>query len=155
MSTAMSTSRDHAAESVTAIQIEQSHGDHHGVVDPAHYFAWFAGCTHTLLHRLGLDADGIADRYRGIITPIIDARARFIAAVNVGDRLDVHTRVTEIGESRFAVAHRFFRGTRPICEGHELRLWATLHPEDPGRFLPQVIPADVVAALMGCSARVA
>lgn len=155
MSTAMSTSRDHAAESVTAIQIEQSHGDHHGVVDPAHYFAWFAGCTHTLLHRLGLDADGIADRYCGIITPLVDARARFIAAVNVGDRLDVHTRVTEIGESRFAVAHRFFRGTRPICEGHELRLWATLHPEDPGRFLPQVIPADVVAALMGCSARVA
>lgn len=149
VSTAMSTSRNQAAEAVTAIQIERVHSDPHGIVSPTHYFTWFAACTHTLLHRLGLDAEGVRARYRGIVTPLVDARARFLGAITVGDRLDVHTRVTEIGESRFAVTHRFFRATMPICEGHEIRLWATLHPEDPARFLPQVLPNEVVAALMG------
>jgi 4-hydroxybenzoyl-CoA thioesterase len=149
VSTAMSSQRQRAAETVTSIQIEPGHSDPQGVVEPAHFFAWFTACTHLLLGHLGLDPATLQVRYTQITTPLVDARARFLGPVSVGDRLDVHSRVTEIGESRFAITHRFFRGTMPICEGHELRLWATLHPDDPQRHLPVPLPAAVVCALMG------
>ncbi|MEZ4452225.1 MAG: hotdog domain-containing protein [Nannocystaceae bacterium] len=132
-----------------SFQIEHDHGDFHGLINPAHFFTWFAACTHALLGRLGLDPEGLRVRHEGYVTPLVDARVSLLGPVQVGDRLDAHTRVTEIGESRFAITHRFFRGTMPICEGHELRLWATLHPLEPSRYIARVLPHDVVRALMG------
>lgn len=139
-----------SAELVRSFQIDPDHGDRHGLLNPAFLITWFATCTHALLARIGVDPAGTREE---CVAPIIDARMRLFGPVHVGDRLDAHTRVTEVGESRFTITHRFFRGTMPVCEGHELRLWATLHPLDPTRYLPRALPREVVDALRGCAWR--
>ncbi len=121
-----------------------------GDCDPAvivfypQYFRWFDEATILLFEQVGLPTLSLAERYGIFAIPIVDAGARFFLPSRFLDRLVVETHISQWSKKSFRVAHQVMRGDQLVAQGHEVRAWASKHPDDPDRFVTSPIPRDVI-----------
>jgi acyl-CoA thioester hydrolase len=69
------------------------------VAHHASFFVWFELGRTELLRDLGCPYAALEDRH-GIFFPLREAQARYHASARYDDRLEVRTRITEIGRAR-------------------------------------------------------
>lgn len=128
--------------------IEWGHCDPAGIVFNAKFFEFFdRGAWLMFEAALGVPPERLFDSYGLLGIPIVDTRATFLVPVSFGDRVEGESRVSEIGRASLVVGHRLFVGGVLAVEGHEKRVWAGKHPDDPTRMKAIPIPDDVLAKL--------
>lgn len=111
------------------------------------YFRLFDSATHNLFEQAGLPLPALFAE-RGLSgLPIVDAQASFKASCGWGDWIEVESHVAAWRRTSFTVRHQLWRGEILAVEGHEIRVWATPHPDDPARIRAAAIPADIRARL--------
>jgi 4-hydroxybenzoyl-CoA thioesterase len=127
-------------------RIEWAHCDPAGIVFNSRFFEFFDWGTWTLFERaLGTRAPDLASTFGIIGLPLVDASARFLAAVRFGDLVELTSQVREFRSSRFDVEHRLMVHEAVAVEGRETRVWATGDPADSSRIKPLPVPAAVIA----------
>ena len=81
----------------------------------------------------------------GIIgVPLVDVKARFLAASTYGDELLAESTVTEFRGSSFVVRHNFLKEKALAVEGYEIRVWTGPDPKNPERMKSQKLPREVI-----------
>jgi 4-hydroxybenzoyl-CoA thioesterase len=107
------------------------------------YFRWFDQSTHDLLRERGYPvAEMMAE---GFAVPLVEAQARFLAALAYGDELALTSTVSDVRTRTFRVDHRLYRGDVLVCEGYEVRIWTGFNPD--GTLKPGPIPARLRSLL--------
>ena len=130
----------------TRIRVEFGDCDPANIVYFANYFHWFDRCTTALFQAAGLPLAELF-KARGVLVPVVDARARYVVPCSYGDLLVTESRVTECKRSSFTITHRFLRERALVMEGSETRVWAAAHPTEPGRLQSVPLPAEVIEKL--------
>ena len=106
------------------------------------YFHWFDNSTNLLFEQVGLPVTTLADRFGIFAIPIVDTGARFLLPSRFGDRFIVESHVSHWSTKSFRVSHKVLKGDQVAVEGHEVRVWASHHPDDPERFITTPIPQE-------------
>lgn len=129
-------------------RVEWGETDAAQIVFFPNYFRWFDDASHDLLRDLGFAVEDLLEQQRAV--PIIEAKARFLAALGYGDSLEVHTWVGEVRTRAFRMEHEIRRGEQVVCTGYEVRMWVRL--TGPGQPLdPLSIPERFREALLSAS----
>jgi len=129
----------------TELTVEWGHCDPAGIVFNSRFFEYFDIGTWLLFEvALGVKRSEIAEVFGIVGYPIVDAKARFIAPVKFGDRIEIASIVTEFRRSSFDVEHRISNQGQIAAEGNETRVWVGRNPDNPAQLRSQPIPADVV-----------
>ena len=125
-----------------------------GDCDPAqivfypNYFAWFDQGAHLLFDHLGLPMGQLAEDYGVVGLPIVDAKAKFLRPSKYWDKIEVTSWVSEVREKTLVVSHEVRNTGQLAVEGSEVRVWATVHPEDSNRLQAMAIPEVVRRQLL-------
>jgi 4-hydroxybenzoyl-CoA thioesterase len=128
----------------TELIVEWGYCDPAGIVFNARFFDYFDIGTWLLFEvALGVKRSEIATAFGIIGYPVVDAKARFIAPVKFGDRIEIASTVKEFRRSSFDVEHRITNQGTLAVEGFETRVWAGRNSDDPARLKSQPIPPDV------------
>ena len=113
----------------------------------ANYFKWFDTSSREFFTACGVPSWRDTTRDRGIIgTPLVDAQASFKNSATYGEDITIETWVYEWRNKSFIMRHVARRGDTVLCEGREVRVFATQDPEDTLRIKAVVIPEDIRAA---------
>lgn len=81
----------------------------------------------------------------GIIgTPLLEIHTRFMKPATYGERLQVHTRVSEWRAKVFIQEHKVMRGETLLCEGTETRAFCERDPANPDRIRAVPVPPDII-----------
>jgi acyl-CoA thioester hydrolase len=132
----------------TAIRVEWGDADPAGIVYYPNYFHWFAVGTMALLARWRLPF-GELFRRRSAGLPVIEAHARFLAAVSFEEALEVETVVAEVRTRAFRLEHTVWRADQRVAEGYEVRGWQRIDRDRPHEVTLLPIPDDLAAWLRG------
>ena len=128
----------------TELIVEWGYCDPAGIVFNARFFDYFDIGTWLLFEvALGVKRSEIATAFGIIGYPVVDAKARFIAPVKFGDRIEIASTVKEFRRSSFDVEHRITNQGTLAVEGFETRVWTGRNSDDPTRLRSQPIPPDV------------
>jgi 4-hydroxybenzoyl-CoA thioesterase len=129
------------------IRVEFGNCDPARIVFYPTYFAWFDQGTMYLFESVGLKFWELPERF-GVLTPIVEAQARFSKTATWGDDLDIESRVSRWSNRSMTVAHvvRNAASGDLICEGHEVRVFVR---SEPGRMAATAIPPEIRALLSG------
>jgi len=134
-------------------RIEWGDCDAAGIVYFPRYFAMFDAATHYLFEAAGWKKADLRREFGIVGYPMVDTRAKFIVASSFGDDIVIESRIAEVRNSSFDVAHQAFKpgegGETLAIEAFDTRVWCGLHPEDPKRLKSQKIPEIVVRRLTG------
>jgi 4-hydroxybenzoyl-CoA thioesterase len=121
-----------------------------GDCDPAqiafypNFFRWFDASAMTFFRECGVPAWRELEKSTGLIgTPIVEAGCKFLRPTTYGDRLEVHTCVSEWRDKSFVLNHQLKRDGAVLAEATEVRVFATRHPDDPARIKVVPVPADI------------
>ena len=109
----------------TEFPIEWGDCDEAGVVFYPNYFYWLDCTFQRLIRARGLSLRELRRRF-GVVTPIIDAGAKFRAPARYDDTLIVEAFVDTRETKRFRVAYKLSIGERAVAEGFEVRAWAQI-----------------------------
>jgi 4-hydroxybenzoyl-CoA thioesterase len=131
------------------ILVEFADCDPANIVFFANYFRWFDDCTTALFKAAGLPIRELFRSYGVVGIPVVEASARFMAPSTHGDEVEVESRVVELRNSSFVIAHKFFCGNELLMEGRETRVWAAAHPTEPNRLKALSLPKEVIEKLSG------
>ncbi|PRD66192.1 acyl-CoA thioesterase [Malikia granosa] len=122
-----------------------------GIVFFPNYSKWMDGASLNFFRQCGLPPWRELQKTRGIIgTPLLEIHTRFLRPASYGDRLQIHTRITEWRNKVFIHQHVVKRGDELLCEGTETRAFVVHPPEEPDRIKAIPIPEDIKAL---CSRR--
>jgi acyl-CoA thioesterase FadM len=128
-----------------SLVVEWGECDPLGIIFYPTYFRYFDQSTHRLL-ALARHTMASLRRDYGLAGPVIvDASAKFMKPVTHGDELRAQAFVAEWRTRVFKVAHRVFRGSTLVCEGHELRAWALVDEAAESGFAAGAIPDEFKA----------
>src|SRR3954453_13961000 len=128
----------------TELIVEWGYCDPAGIVFNARFFDYFDIGTWLLFEvALGVKRSEIAAAFGIIGYPVVDAKARFIAPVKFGDRIEIASSVKEFRRSSFDVEHRISNKGKIAVEGQETRVWTGRSAENPSQLKSLPIPADV------------
>jgi 4-hydroxybenzoyl-CoA thioesterase len=123
--------------------IEWGHCDPAGIVFNARFFEFFDWGTWILFEAaLGQKPQDMSGSL-GIILPLVDVSARFIAPARFGDVVELASEVSEFRRSSFDVAHRLTVDGELAVEGRESRVWAMRDAADPSLIKARPIPPEV------------
>ena len=109
----------------TEFPIEWGDCDEAGVVFYPNYFYWLDCTFQRLIRARGLSLRELRRRF-GVVTPIIDAGAKFRAPARYDDTLIVEAFVDTWETKRFRVVYKLSIGERAVAEGFEVRAWAQI-----------------------------
>ena len=126
------------------IRVEWGDCDPAGIVYYPRYFAYFDNCTAALFEAAGLPKHEMLKTYRIVGIPMVDTRARFLAASRFGDDVVVESTISQWGRSSFDVQHKLFKGDLLAVECFETRVWAVRSEADPEKIESKAIPDEVV-----------
>ncbi len=93
--------------------------DYNGHMNEAHYLTVFSDATDQMLNWAGMDADCVAEGH-SVFT--VETHIRHLGEVDIGDRIEVRTRVLEGGEKKLHVWHELFAGDVLCATGEQLLL---------------------------------
>jgi 4-hydroxybenzoyl-CoA thioesterase len=126
--------------------IEWGYCDPAGIVFNSRFFEIFDTCTWALFEAaLGVPRQELSTTFDIVGVPLVDARARFLAPVKFGDRVDLESQVSAFRRSSFDVAHRVLVGGELAAEGQETRVWAAPDASHPAGIRAKALPSAVVA----------
>jgi 4-hydroxybenzoyl-CoA thioesterase len=129
--------------------IEWGYCDPAGIVFNSRFFEFFDWGTWILFETaLGVKPQDISNDL-GIILPLVDVKARFVAPARFGDAVELASEVSAFRRSSFDVAHRLTVNGELSVEGSESRVWATHDAASPSGIKALPIPDDVIARLQG------
>jgi 4-hydroxybenzoyl-CoA thioesterase len=118
-----------------------------GVVYYPRYFVYFNVCMEALFERAGLPRKMRESQYQILGTPLVDARARFVAPLRYGETAVIESCVTELHKSSFQIRHKLYKGKKLAVEAFETRVWVVRSSADPKKMKPIPIPPEVVKKL--------
>ena len=128
------------------VEIQFGDCDPAGIVYYPNYFRFFDNATAGLFSAaLGMPKRGWLDHYGIAGIPMVDTGARFLRSSTFGDRVEIHSTITDLGRSSFAVAHRLLNGGDLAVEAHEKRVWVVR--DATGGIKGAALPEDVRRAL--------
>ena len=131
------------------IRVQWGDCDPASIVFYPRYFEWFDASTIQLFEKAtGLTKIRMLEKYNGAGLVLIEAGANFAVPSHYGDDIEIHTGISEVGRSSFAMRHLVTKAGVPAVEGFEKRVWTMRAPgESRPRSAP--IPQEVLAALKG------
>ena len=117
-----------------------------GIVFFPNFSKWMDASSLNFFVRCGVPPWRELVKTRGIIgTPLLEIHTRFMRPATYGDRLQVHTSVSEWREKVVLQKHVVMRGETVLCEGTETRAFCIVHPDDPSRIKAIPVPEDIRA----------
>jgi acyl-CoA thioesterase FadM/lysophospholipase L1-like esterase len=102
--------------------------DYNGHMNEAHFVSAFSAAADRLLLWAGMDAAAIA---AGQSVFTVETHVRYLAEVQIGDRIRVTTRVLEGGTRKFHIWHELFVGETLCATGEQLLLHVDLTTRRP------------------------
>lgn len=109
---------------ITHVHIQFGDCDPAGIVYYPNYFRFFDNATASMLSAaFGKEKRNWLEHYGIAGIPMVDTGARFLKPSTFGDRVEIHSQITELGRSSFSVQHRLLRGADLAIEAHEKRVW--------------------------------
>ncbi|MBU1307836.1 MAG: acyl-CoA thioesterase [Alphaproteobacteria bacterium] len=133
-----------------SVEIEFGDCDPAGIVFYPNYFRMFdASTAHLFEAALGMKKIVWLNTFDIVGIPMVDTGAKFIKPSRFGDVVRIVTTITELRRSSFMVSHQLFNGDDLAIEAHEIRVWAGVDPDQPGRIKGQALPPRVLEALSG------
>lgn len=112
-------------EVVHTVQVEFGDCDPARIVWFPNFFRWIDAASRNFFVQCGVPPWHALEHSHGIIgTPLVDTQARFVNTASYGDRLDIHTRITEWRGRSFVQHYRVLRGDTLILECTEVRIFA-------------------------------
>lgn len=130
------------------IRVRWGETDPFGIVFYPNFYTWMDQATHEFFRTpTSRFADLFAEA--GYALPIVEAACRFTAPAYYDDELVVTSSVVEIRGRSFRIAHVFARGSDDLASGHEIRVFARPHGDDPSRLATAPIPDPLRAFLSG------
>jgi 4-hydroxybenzoyl-CoA thioesterase len=143
----MTSSADSPAASRTTIlpiQVHFGDCDPAGIVFFPNFSRWMDASSFEFFMLCGVPPWRELEASRGIIgTPLLEIHTRFLRPASYGDRLEVHTCVTEWRAKTFVQRHRVMRGDELLCEGSEVRAFCVR--DATGRLKAVPVPDDIRA----------
>jgi len=113
-----------------------------GIVFYPNFFRWFDLATHEMWRGAGYDVARVR-REQGLIAgPLVDVGATFRSPATHGERVEVHSWVSEWKPKTFRITHQIRRGETVLVDGFELRIFAQPDPDDATRIRAVPIPGD-------------
>ncbi len=133
---------------VVVYEVEVMFGDCDpaGIVFYPNFQKWMDASSLNFFRHCGVPPWRELEKATGIIgTPLLEIQTRFFAPATYGDRLQIHTRVTEWRDKVLIHQHIVKRGDTVLCEGSETRAFCVRDPANPKRIKAVPIPADIRA----------
>ncbi len=125
--------------------VEWGHCDPAGIVFNSRFFEFFDWGTWILFETaLGVKPENLSGAL-GIILPLVDVSARFLAPARFGDVVELYSEIGEFRRSSFDVAHRLTISGDLAVEGRESRVWAKRDATKPSGIKALPIPDDIIA----------
>ena len=117
-----------------------------GIVFYPNFSKWMDASSLNFFRQCGVPPWRELIRTRGIVgTPLLEVRNRFFHPASYGDRLRVHTHVSEWRAKVFTHYHVIYRDDVVLCEGSETRAFVVHPPGEPDRIKAIPVPADIRA----------
>lgn len=128
--------------------VEFGHCDPAQIVYFPNFLTWMDHSTHHLFDSAGIQWRDLPARW-GINAPLVDIKARFLAAAGWGDTLHIDSNVESWGTTSFVVSHRITDAAtgKGIVEGREVRVCVQIDPTDPKKLTACPVPQDIRSAL--------
>jgi 4-hydroxybenzoyl-CoA thioesterase len=131
---------------VHRVHVEFGDCDPAQIVHFPNFFRWADAASRHFFSAAGVPTWQELTPLNGIIgTPIVDVQASFSAVASYGQDIEIHTSVTNWGNTSFAMTHRITRGDTLLAEVREKRVFARRHPSDPNRIQAAPIPPEIRA----------
>lgn len=113
-----------------------------GIVFYPNFFRWFDLATHEMFRSAGYDVLR-AEREQGLIVgALVDAGAAFKAPATQGDRVEVHTWISDWKPKTFRITHQIRKDGILLVDGFEVRIAARADPQDPVKLRIAPVPDD-------------
>ena len=117
-----------------------------GIVFFPNFSKWMDASSLNFFVQCGVQPWRELVKTTGIIgTPLLEINTKFSRPATYGERLQIHTSVTEWREKVFLHRHIVKRGEDVLCEGAEVRAFCVRLPGDEGRIKSIPVPADIKA----------
>ncbi len=115
-----------------------------GIVFFPNFLKWMDASSLNFFVKCGVPTWRDLVKINGIIgTPLLEINTKFSRPATYGERLQIHTSVTEWRDKVFIHKHRVMRGDDLLCEGTETRAFCIRHPENPDRIKAIAVPDDI------------
>ena len=115
-----------------------------GIVFFPNFLKWMDASSLNFFVKCGVPTWRDLVKINGIIgTPLLEINTKFSRPATYGERLQIHTRVTEWRDKVFIHKHVVMRGDDLLCEGTETRAFCIRHPENPDRIKAIAVPEDI------------
>jgi len=125
--------------------VEWGHCDPAGIVFNSRFFEFFDWGTWILFEAaLGVRPENLTGEL-GVILPLVDVSARFVAPARFGDVVELSSHVSEFRRSSFDVTHQLTIAGELAAEGRESRVWAKRDAGSPSGIKALPIPDDVIS----------
>jgi 4-hydroxybenzoyl-CoA thioesterase len=117
-----------------------------GIVFFPNYLKWMDASSLNFFMKCGVPPWRELVKTTGIIgTPLLEIQTQFKRPGTYGERLHIHTSVTEWRDKVFMHRHIVMRGDEVLCEGREVRAFVIRPPETPDRMKAIAVPEDIKA----------
>jgi 4-hydroxybenzoyl-CoA thioesterase len=117
-----------------------------GIVFFPNFLKWMDASSLNFFVKCGVPTWRDLVKINGIIgTPLLEINTKFSRPATYGERLQIHTSVTEWRDKVFIHKHVVMRGDDLLCEGTETRAFCIRHPENPDRIKAIAVPEDIKA----------
>lgn len=130
---------------VHSVSVEFGDCDPAAIVWFPNFFRWIDAASRHFFIACGVPRWEDTRKTHNILgTPIVDTHARFVMTASYGDRLDIHSAITEWRAKSFVQTHRVLRGESDlIMECTEVRIFGA--PREGGGIRALPIPPDIRA----------
>jgi 4-hydroxybenzoyl-CoA thioesterase len=131
-------------EVVYTVNVEFGDCDPARIVWFPNFFRWIDAASRNFFIQCGVPPWSETEKTLGVIgTPLVDTKAKFIAAATYGDQLYIHASVGEWRTRSFVQRYRVTRGGETIMECEEVRIFAGRREDGGLRALP--VPPEIRA----------
>jgi len=100
-----------------------------GIVYYPNYYRYMDNATHAFFEQIGFPTQELLEKRYSI--PLLEAHCNFFAPGYFHRIITVTTKVEELREKVFKLAHQFKDGETVIAQGYEVRAWVSLKGEKP------------------------
>src|SRR5262249_18262769 len=107
------------------IRVAWDECDPDGLVHIVNYYRWMDQALHALMLEAGFGHRAILEKFGGYV-PAVEASARCTAPLRFDDPVTIEAETTYWARRRFRMESRGYCGSRPVFEGMEARVWATI-----------------------------
>ena len=133
---------------VTPLRVRYPETDRMGVAYHAHYLVWFELGRTELMRELGHPYGELEDD-QGVRFPVVSAAVQYRAAARYDERLEVRTRLVEVGAARVRFDYELVRAEDRRLLASGFTEHASVGREGRPRRLPGELRRRLVARLAG------